>query len=102
MSDCTLNANKGKSEIVLPNIVISSPLKYPFHGIDSKQNLSFICHMIITHQSTLDLSSFFLEDTLWMKKKCCKKYKKGKACNKCPKKMECNIAKLIQPISELN
>lgn len=22
---------------------------------------------------------------LWMKKKCCKKYKKGKACKKCPR-----------------
>jgi len=38
----------------------------------------------------------------WMKKKCCKKYKKGKACKKCPKKMECAIATLFQPLSELN
>jgi len=46
----------------------------------------------------MDISEF----EIVMKKKCCKKYKKGKACKKCPKKMECAIATLIQPISELN
>ena len=47
-------------------------------------------------------TSLILEDSFQMKKKCCKKYKKGKACKKCPKKMECAIAQLFQPLSELN
>jgi len=47
-------------------------------------------------------TSLIHEENFQMKKKCCKKYKKGKACKKCPKKMECAIAKLFYPISELN
>jgi len=58
--------------------------------------------MKITQQSTLELSKNFATQEVWMKKKCCKKYKKGKACKKCPKKMECSIATLFQPLSELN
>jgi len=76
--------------------------KYRKHGIDSMENRSFLCGMAISHQTTAELSEFFLEDTLWMKKKCCKKYKKGKACKKCPKKMECALAALISPLSALN
>ncbi len=92
---CQLLINRVFEDIItLQSGNLNQCKKYHNHAIAQNQTMMLICLMTISRQPTSELSSFFLTDTLWMKKKCCKKYKKGKAkaCKSCPKRATCAVA----------
>ena len=73
--------------------------KYPIQAIVLLLILTLFCSMNKAVLDTSNFDPFLSEQTLWMKKKCCKKYKKGKACKKCPKKASCSLLLEMEKLS---